>query len=70
MASGSVTGEKMISLEKVLDILNLYGVLTGYSQKEKRKPTHGGCCTCQECGRDYDNCVCEHNDVLASLLEL
>lgn len=21
-----------------------------------RKPTHGSCCTCQRCGRDYDTC--------------
>lgn len=24
----------------------------------KRKPTHGSCCTCQKCGHDYDDCVC------------
>ncbi len=23
---------------------------------EFRKPTHGRCCTCQNCGRDYDSC--------------
>jgi len=22
------------------------------------KPTHGNCCTCQECGHDHDDCVC------------
>lgn len=25
-----------------------------------RKPGHGTCCTCQDCGYDYDNCVCNY----------
>jgi len=29
--------------------------------RETRKPTHGNCCTCQECGWPHDECVCEHN---------
>lgn len=24
-----------------------------------RKPTHGSCCTCQNCGWDYDSCKCD-----------
>jgi len=30
---------------------------------EPIKPGHGPCCTCQICGRDYDYCVCEHNEI-------
>ena len=29
---------------------------------EKRKPGHGPCCTCQSCGYDYDNCVCQYSE--------
>lgn len=37
----------------------------GYMEKEvvpKRKPTHGNCCTCQDCGYYHDECVCESNE--------
>lgn len=27
---------------------------------EKRIPTHGSCCTCQDCGQGYDDCVCQY----------
>ena len=27
---------------------------------EKRKPTHGSCCTCQECGQVHDECICKY----------
>ena len=27
----------------------------------KRTPTHGPCCTCQDCGYDFDNCQCSDN---------
>lgn len=35
----------------------------GYKDQyvEPIKPTHGSCCTCQECGQNYDDCVCENN---------
>ena len=26
------------------------------------KPTHGRCCTCQDCGWDHDNCQCGYLD--------
>ncbi len=25
----------------------------------KRKPTHGNCCTCQDCGQPHDECTCD-----------
>lgn len=28
-----------------------------------RKPTHGTCCTCQDCGWDHDCCVCFSNQL-------
>jgi len=36
-------------------------------QKNKRKSTHGSCCTCQLCGysiADGDECECDRNSVL------
>jgi len=30
----------------------------------KRKPTHGPCCTCQDCGYDLDACWCWDNKKL------
>ena len=38
--------------------------------KEHRKPTHGSCCTCQECGYFYDDCVCENNKILKEIADL
>ena len=37
----------------------------GYTGKyfEPINPTHGNCCTCQECGRNHDDCVCENNRI-------
>ena len=26
-----------------------------------KKPGHGECCTCQQCGYFHDECVCNHN---------
>jgi len=26
---------------------------------KRRKPTHGNCCTCQDCGQGHDECFCE-----------
>lgn len=31
------------------------------------KPGHGSCCTCQTCGRPYDECVCSHNDFVRAI---
>ena len=28
-----------------------------------RKPGHGPCCTCQRCGKNYDDCRCSLDDV-------
>lgn len=35
--------------------------------KPTRKPTHGSCCTCQDCGHYSDECICTHNEVIHAL---
>ena len=42
-------------------------ILRGAEPIAKKIPSHGPCCTCQECGWDYDHCVCEHNRLLTFL---
>lgn len=32
-------------------------------RKYYRKPTHGPCCTCQNCGQHYDDCRCTLDEV-------
>lgn len=32
-----------------------------------RRPTHGPCCTCQRCGKHYDNCRCNLDAVVDDL---
>ncbi len=27
---------------------------------EKSIPSHGSCCTCQVCGKGYDECICQY----------
>lgn len=35
---------------------------------KRRKPTHGTCCTCQNCGYAFDNdCICEELRVIDNL---
>ena len=29
-----------------------------WRKQKMRKPTHGTCCTCQECGQPHDECMC------------
>lgn len=42
-------------------------------QLRKRKPTHGGCCTCQTCGytdADGHDCECPRNKIIEDILNL
>ncbi len=32
-----------------------------------RRPTHGPCCTCQRCGKNYDDCRCDLDEVVDEL---
>ena len=34
------------------------------------KPTHGSCCTCQDCGHDKDHCACGYSEDIASAFEV
>ena len=34
------------------------------------KPGHGPCCTCQKCGRNHDDCVCQHNEIETAIAAL
>ncbi len=40
------------------------GFLTSLEHQPPVRPGHGPCCTCQECGRGHDECVCESNNLL------
>ncbi len=35
----------------------------GVGRIPTKKPGHGNCCTCQDCGHYHDECVCEHNEI-------
>lgn len=34
-----------------------------------RRPTHGPCCTCQRCGKFYDDCRCDLDAVVDDLVK-
>ena len=34
------------------------------------RPTHGPCCTCQTCGKPYDECRCDIDDLADELAAL
>ena len=44
------------------------GWVPGHGVKPLRTPTHGNCCTCQECGHFHDDCVCIHNMIEAKMV--
>ena len=46
-----------------------YKFLRGIDYIDTVVPTHGNCCTCQDCGHGHDECVCEQNELLR-LIEL
>jgi len=55
----------MIRKEDLLEILYQRGELKrdhGFSKIAPIKPNHGSCCSCQDCGQFYDDCVCTHNE--------
>jgi len=29
-------------------------------EHKKITPTHGSCCTCESCGQNYDDCICQY----------
>lgn len=56
--------------DDMIGVLVSADILLGTDIRQPVKPGHGPCCTCQDCGRDYDNCVCEHNSLLEQLLRV
>jgi len=45
-----------------MNVRELYGFPPNIELKpDKRKPTHGECCTCQKCGYYHDDCTCDDN---------
>jgi len=60
----------LVKRDDVLKLLVDENILMGYELIKTRKPTHGTCCTCQNCGEGYDDCICDHNEVLGKLLNL
>lgn len=67
-----VIEERDEALRRVAELEYLLGLYTewrgpGVGIVEPVKAGHGACCTCPKCGRDYDDCVCEHNEIEALL---
>lgn len=58
---------KAVKLEDIVNILKEYADFYGLEKKDHKKPGHGSCCTCQNCGYCYDECVCLHNEILEEL---
>lgn len=57
-------------VEDVHRVLIDLGYLEGSDPISTVKPTHGSCCTCQDCGYYHDECVCSHNELLFELAKI
>jgi hypothetical protein len=57
----------LVMLQDLIPILEEFTALDGDKYKATSNPTHGACCTCQDCGHAHDDCVCEHNQILLLL---
>jgi hypothetical protein len=56
--------------EKLKTILMEYTDWNGTLKKKAPLEKAGcACCTCSDCKRHYDDCVCEHNEIVDLLLE-
>lgn len=59
------------AIEAMMPLLYDYtGLRLGFGPMATRRPTHGRCCTCQECGFEYDSCICEHNEIYDKVARL
>jgi len=54
----------------VLKTLYGLGILRHTEIQPIRKPTHGNCCTCQDCGWDHDDCICYDNEIITAINKL
>ena len=53
--------------EKIYDAIETVFEFNLRQKLDTTKPTHGPCCTCQDCGHAYDGCVCYHNEMVDKL---
>ncbi|GAF96920.1 unnamed protein product [marine sediment metagenome] len=59
---------KFVKFDNVIKLLKEYSDMKdALVYLPHRKPTHGPCCTCQDCGHYYDDCVCLHNEIIMEL---
>ena len=54
----------------VLETLYDLGILRHTEIQPLWKPGHGTCCTCQDCGRLDDKCVCYDNEIITAIKNL
>jgi len=59
-----------LKTQDVLDILVELGVIGSTEIQKFRKPTHGTCCTCQDCGWYHDECICGDNEIIEAIKKL
>lgn len=62
--------EATVDLEGLLTVLIEEGCLKDRYILPKVKPAHGSCCCCVRCGHSYDDCVCDHNNLLQRIMEI
>lgn len=62
----------LVKLQDIIDLLSSkdFEYLKGNEIIPPIQIQHGPCCCCTKCGRFHDDCVCEHNELLAALLAL
>jgi len=56
-----------VTADDVKRLLYDMGELTHMKVIPKIKPSHGSCCTCQDCGYYHDMCVCCDNAIVIAL---
>ncbi len=54
--------------DAVLDQMMDDGVIN-HVEVTTQRPPHGSCCTCQECGFHHDDCCCQDNAIIASVMK-
>lgn len=64
--------DRKVRLRDVIEALSgkELGYMKGCEFIESIKPNHGSCCCCMTCGQYHDDCVCQHNELLAVLLAI
>jgi len=63
-------GDKVSLTELMLLQLQEIGAIEHVVPQEAEKPGHGTCCTCQTCGRPYDECVCDENRIIEAVYDV